>query len=458
MSINGNTKHFLHRAGFGPAVKEVKDIASIEKWVSQSSGNRPIDVAEKIELNASALQKENRKEIIEKAKTQIVTLNAQWITQLTSPGTLLREKMTLFWHDHFACRIRAPFLAQQQNNVLRHHALGNFGNLLMAVSKDPAMLQFLNNQQNKKNSPNENFAREVLELFTLGRGNYTEEDIRNAARAFTGWSFRPATGKFFFRENVHDAGVKTFRGKQGNFTGEDILKLIVDDRQTAVFITGKIWDYFVEAGTPDPEIINALADAFYKSGYDIQKLLLKIFTSDWFYDKRYRGNRIKSPVELIASIMIQTGGTFQNPQALVFIQRALSQLLFFPPNVGGWPTGTGWIDSSSLTFRMSLPATLLKNTETTVEAKDDGDVNNATNAAGARKFSFQPDWTSLAQRFVKNSVDETLTDLEDYLLAAPTSSENRKIVASYSGKSKDDPEFIKKAFIGFMSLPEYQLS
>ena len=458
MSINGNTKHFLHRAGFGPGVKDLKDIEGIEKWFFQSSDNRLIDVAEKIELNASALQKENRKVIIEKAKKQIVNLNGQWIKQLTSPESLLREKMTLFWHDHFACRIRAPFLAQQQNNVIRQHALGNFGDLLIAVSKDPAMLQFLNNQQNKKNSPNENFAREVLELFTLGRGNYTEDDIRNAARAFSGWSFKLATGKFFFRENVHDTGLKTFRGKQGNFTGEDILKQIVDDRQTSIFITGKIWDYFVQSGTPNKEIIDALADNFYSSGYDIQKLLLKIFTSDWFYDKQYRGNRIKSPVELIASIMIQTGGTFQNPQALVFIQRALSQVLFFPPNVGGWPTGTGWIDSSSLTFRMSLPATLLKNTETTVEAKDDGDVNNATNAAGARKFSFHADWDLLAQRFTKNSVDETLEGLEDYLLAAPTSTANRKIVASYSGKSKDDPAFIKNAFIGFMSLPDYQLS
>src|SRR4030095_1487219 len=131
---------------------------------------------------------------------------------------------------------------------IRRNALGNFRDMLHEVSKSAAMLNFLNNQQNRKDHPNENFAREVLELFTLGRGNYTEDDIRNAARAFTGWSFKLATGKFFFRENVHDTGLKTSRGKQGNFTGEDILKQIVDDRQTSIFITGKIWDYFVQSG------------------------------------------------------------------------------------------------------------------------------------------------------------------------------------------------------------------
>ncbi len=146
--------------------------------------------------------------------------------KLSATDDPLTEKMVLFWHNHFACRTMVPFLAQQQNNVLRKYALGSFADMLMAVSKDPAMLQFLNNQQNKKGHPNENFAREVMELFTLGRGHYTEEDIKEAARAFTGWGFS-LQGEFQFRGKQHDEGEKTFRGKTKKYSGEDIIIAIL---------------------------------------------------------------------------------------------------------------------------------------------------------------------------------------------------------------------------------------
>jgi uncharacterized protein (DUF1800 family) len=365
--------------------------------------------------------------------------------------------MTLFWHDHFACRILAPYLAQQHNNTLRKHALGKFDDLLMAVSKDPAMLQFLNNQQNKKDSPNENFAREVLELFTLGRGHYTEEDIRNAARAFTGWAFNPATGTFVFRARQHDAGPKTFRGKTGNFSGEQILSMVLEDKQTARFITRKIWTYLVSHETTDEKILTSLSESFYKSDYNIEKLLSSIFSSDWFYEERFTGNRIKSPVDFLAGMLTHTGGEFENPESLVFIQRALGQILFQPPNVGGWPTGKEWIDSSSLTFRLSLPSIMLKNAPTDFEAKDDGDANNAANTAKANKLVFRVDWAPLVSRFMKGTAEESLALIEDYLLAKPTSNANRKLVRESVENSENDNVFIQKAFIGFMSLPEYQL-
>lgn len=423
-------------------------------------GNRPIEVVEKTQITPWRMDtsKQNAKQAFVKSRDHIIALNTSWMGQLAEPSIVLREKMTLFWHDHFACRVRFAYLAQQQNNILRKYALGSFKDLLLAISKDPAMLQFLNNQQNKKNSPNENFARELLELFTLGRGHYSEEDIKNSARAFTGWSFNPVSGKFFFREKVHDDEMKTFKGKYGKFSGEDILNIILNDKQTARFITEKIWRYFVSNEELNEEIIGSLAATFYQSDYNIEKLLTEIFSSTWFYEPRFRGNRIKSPVELIAGIATQTGGEFENPHAVLFIQRALSQVLFFPPNVGGWPAGTGWIDSSSLTFRMSLPAVVLKNSETEVEAKDDGDANNATNLAKAKKLTFTVDWPRLTEQFVKNNSEESLESLEYYLLATPVTEANKKIVRAYAGKSAGDPEFIMKAFIGFMSLPEYQLS
>jgi uncharacterized protein (DUF1800 family) len=400
-----------------------------------------------------------RKAYREQLKKFHILLNTSWIRQMETPSVALREKMVFFWHDHFACRTRNPYLAQQQNNTIREHALGNFGDLLMAVSKDAAMLQFLNNQQNRKDSPNENFAREVMELFTLGRGQYAEEDIKNAARAFTGWGFNPMSGAFVFRKKLHDEGIKSFRGKTGNFSGEDIISMILDDKDTARFITQKVWQFFVHPEKIDKDVVNDLSQKFYSSGYNITGLMKNIFSAGWFYNDRYVGNRIKSPVELIVGWMVHTGGVFNNPANLLFLQKALGQVLFQPPNVGGWPVDKEWIDSSSLALRMSLPAVLLKDTTTEFEAKDDGDVNNVTNEFDkARKISFSVDWKKLSDLFVKDSVSGTMEAIGQHLLARPASDTNRKIIENEAGKSKDDPEFIKKAFVAFMSLPDYQLS
>ena len=224
----------------------------------------------------------------------------------------------------------------------------------MAISKDPAMLQFLNNQQNRKNHPNENFAREVMELFTLGRGNYSEQDVKEAARAFTGWGFN-FHGEYQFRQRQHDFNSKNFRGISKDFTGEQILEAILEDKKTAQYITDKLYRYFVSDQNISGKTITAWADSFYRSGYNIEKLLETVFQSDEFNDPVNMGNRIKSPVELLIGLQLHTGGKFDNPQSLVFLQRALGQVLFYPPNVSGWPAGKAWIDSTSLTFRIGLP-------------------------------------------------------------------------------------------------------
>lgn len=452
-------KHFYNRAAFGAPNKPIteKVVATIFK---QSSANKPIHIIKKPERDYESMRPSEAeiKEAFKKNRDDQLTLNAAWFNQLTDPSVALREKMTFFWHDHFACRTRNAFLAQQQINTIRTHAFGKFGDLLMAVSKDPGMLQFLNNQQNKKDSPNENFAREVMELFTLGRGNYTEEDIKNAARAFTGWASNPVTGEFLFRQRQHDFESKTFRGKTGNFSGEDIVTMILEDKQTAGFITKKICQFFAGAEIPNATL-RELSEQFYQSDYDILQLVTTLYSGNWFYEDAFRGNRIKSPVELIAGIQVHTAGIFNNPLNTIFLQKALGQILLQPPNVGGWPTGKEWIDSSSLTFRMSLPSLLLRNAENQFMAKDDGDANDATNTiAKAGKISFSADWNTLINKFVKNSASDTLAAVEDHLLATPATAANRKMISVFAGSSPDDPEFLKKVFIGFMSLPEYQLS
>lgn len=456
MHNSSKQKHFYSRAGFGlPVTSEARSPLDSLQQQTQFKPLSIVVLEQPQQMDGTDTEMIRQK--LKQKKSELLALNSAWFDQLTDPEAVLREKMAFFWHDHFACRSRNPLLAQQQINTLREHALGSFRDLLMAVSKDPAMLQFLNNQQNKKDSPNENFAREVMELFTLGRGQYSEEDVKNAARAFTGWAFNPANGQFLVRPKQHDTGSKTFRGKTGNFSGENIIEMILSDRHTALFITKKITSFFI--GEVEEDITKVLSDEFYNSGYSIEKLLRTIYASDWFYSKSYIGNRIKSPIELIAGIQTHTNGTFNNPLNTTYLQKALGQVLLQPPNVSGWPNGKEWIDSSSLTFRMSLPGQLLNNIESPFNAKDDGDVNNDANKANkASKISFVVDLAGLAKQFTKGSSTETLQTIEDHLLSSPPSAENRKLITTLASTGKEEQEFVKKAFIGFMSLPEYQLS
>jgi len=458
-SIPGDkVKYFYNRVGFGIPFRgpKSKNTSSLQnEWGNTSSKPQLLSSVEKPVAKEHPAP-EKFKEALQKSRQDLMKLNLAWMEQMRTTVSPLQEKMTLFWHDHFSCRTRIPYLAQQQNNTLRIFGFGKFEELLMAVSKDPAMLQFLNNQQNKKGSPNENFAREVMELFTLGRGNYSEHDIREAARAFTGWGFNGG-GEFQFHSRQHDEEEKSFRGKTGNFSGEDILHLIIEDPKTAHFITKKIVRYFVSQEDVNPELVESLSASFFQSGYDVEGLLHQIFSSDWFYETRYAGNRIKSPTELLLSIQNHTGGKFENAQSLIFFQRAFGQLLFFPPNVGGWPKGQGWIDSSSLLLRMSLPQMIFHRQENGFEAKDDGDVNSINESFhGKRNLSLVVDWENIARSFSR-SANETVELAEAFLLARPTTKVNRELITSMASKSTDDTEFVKKVFTGFMSLPEYQL-
>lgn len=453
MNDNAPDTHLLQRAGFGPAPGDDSSL-DLNTLLKEARAKKPLMVADRISLDGGEM---NRKDFVRKAKEQLLALNSGWINQLSDPACRLREKMTLFWHDHFACRTRSPFLAQQNNNVLREHALGSFRSLLNAVSKDPAMLQFLNNQQNRKGKPNENFARELMELFTLGKGEYAEADVKEAARAFTGWAFNPLSGEFVFREKVHDDGIKTFLGMKGSLSGDDIINAILDRRTTSAFIVDKIYRYFVD-DTSNRDVISSLAKKFYESDYSIEPLIKELLSSADFNSDRVRGNRIKSPVELLVGIMSQTGATFEQPGGALFIQRTLGQVLFYPPNVGGWPTGIAWIDSSSLAFRLSLPSLVLGSVEPDIEPKDDGDINNATNDMTTRRLSMRVDWALLDRQLSGYSAAETLERLEQYLLARRTTNANRAMIHRQLSHLPSGPDLVRRAFIAYMSLPEYQLS
>jgi len=249
-----NNKHLLWRAGFGAGINQLedlhkKDIKSLihdlfkEETFVYINYDTP-DIVENADYMNDKAPAEKKKEMQRISREQNEELNLNFLDKMVNSKEQMREKMAFFWHGHFASRVVNPKFNRQILNIIRKNALGNFKDLLFEVSQAPAMLSFLNNQQNKKDHPNENFAREVMELFTMGRGNYTEKDIREGARAFTGWGF-DKEGNFVEREKLHDEGSKTFLGKTGNFTGTDALNIILEQKATSKFITTKIYKFFV---------------------------------------------------------------------------------------------------------------------------------------------------------------------------------------------------------------------
>ena len=474
MKVNNQIKieHLFQRAGFGATPAQMKEFGekSPEKALKflltdSEKINQLVIIDEEIAmvmkkktlrnmLDRKGLPAEEIKEQIKEYREQLTDLNFSWVKNMASGESMLQEKMTLFWHGHFACRLRQPLLVQVQNNVIRENALGKFSDLLLAISKDPGMLQFLNNQQNKKDSPNENFAREVMELFTLGHGNYTEKDIKEAARAFTGWGANPK-GEFVFRTNQHDDGEKTFQSKTGNLKGEDILNIILQNPKTSTFICTKIYRYFVNE-IVDYQIIEQMTKRFRSTDYDIKALMEYIFKSDWFYKQENIGTRIKSPVELLVGLQRNFDIQFERKQPVLFIQKSLGQILFYPPNVAGWSGGKNWIDSSTLMTRMKLPELIFKDSEITFNPKDEGDVNTENLSKKIKQMQANIDWSAFQNNFPTQNPQELLNKLDAYLLSRPLSTQQKSIILGKS-EGKTSLSLFQNIAQSIASLPEYQL-
>ncbi len=267
-----------------------------------------------------------------------------WLDRMMRSGHPLEEKMTLFWHGHFATgeeKVRDYRKLKLQLDTLRAGALGSFRDLLTAVAKDPAMLVFLDATYNVKGAPNENFGREVMELFTMGVGNYTEDDIREAARAFTGWGNEDMT--FRFDETKHDAGQKTFFGKTGIFNGDDILAMILAQDQTAIYIASKIYRFFVREDIP-PDFALTLGKLLREGDYGVAPFLATIFLSEDFYADTSVATHIMSPTELIVSTYRKLGlTTLPGVPDPYTVGKTLGQILLYPPTVAGWSEGRAWI-------------------------------------------------------------------------------------------------------------------
>ena len=283
-----------------------------------------------------------------------------WSNRMLSSPRPLEEKMTLFWHNHFATsetKVRDYRKLLLQNKTFRKHATGNFRELLIATAKDPAMLYFLDAGQNVKGAPNENFAREIMELFTLGVGNYDEKDIREAARAFTGWNTDDLT--FIVNLDKHDSGKKTVLNKTGNFNGEDVIDILLEQDAASKFIVRKIYKEFVNEDVNE-KIISEYAKILRKENYEFKPLLKKIFMSKDFYSKKNIGSHIKSPVELVISSYKKLGAnTTPGIPDFNYTTNAMGQRLFWPPTVAGWAGGRSWITPALLMERGNFARSFL---------------------------------------------------------------------------------------------------
>ena len=358
-------RHLLNRTGFGATDSEIEEYARLDRAEAVdrilSGARREPSIAPPAFVDEPfvpfyklrQMSAEERMAAQRKLVQQGLELRAWWLHEMLATPSPITERMTLFWHNHFATsqqKVRANGLMYRQNALLRREALGNFATLLHAVAKDPAMLVYLDNAGNRRQAPNENFAREVMELFTLGEGHYTEHDIKEAARAFTGWSLDRDTGEFFYRRIWHDYGEKTVLGRTGRLDGDDVIDALLARPETARFIATKLWREFVSPA-PDPAVVEDWAAVFRDGRYEVKPLLRAVLMSDAFWAPENRGALVKSPVDLVVGTLHTFAIAPADMKPAAFVCAALGQNPFSPPNVKGWPGGDAWIDSATLLAR-----------------------------------------------------------------------------------------------------------
>mgnify|MGYP001031530120 CR=1 FL=1 len=382
-------------------------------------------------------------------------LGIWWIQRMITSPCPLQEKMALFWHGHFATSIRkvkVPYMMYKQNQTFREHAFGNFQKLVTAVSQDPAMLVYLDNTRSKAGSPNENYARELMELFTLGEGHYTEEDIKASARAFTGWQMQPTRYEFINNTRNHDSGKKTFLGQTGNFDGNDIIRIILEQEQSSKFMVSKLWNFFAYEN-PSTKIIDELAQTFRDNKYELKPLLTAIFTSNAFYSKKAMRTQIKSPAQWLAGSCMALGIKDPDPNLSANAMRTLGQELFNPPNVKGWDDGYSWITTASLTARYNL-ANQLINQRKRIKPTED---------KKRRRFGgYIVDTADVLPWNKRNRLEEARSHLEYVVYQPPLAKEDRAKIDSFFDTLNPVSDWtdadVRNILHVMMSTPQYQLT
>lgn len=373
-----DARHLLIRTGFAPRADEVAPYVGLTRAQAvarlldsaRTEALTPLPAWSEEALPSRAQQRawtpDERRDAQRQRGARYDELRAWWLREMLVTPSPLTERMTLFWHNHFTSgqdKVSEPQLMAAQNALLRRNALGSFATMLHAVAKDPAMLLYLDGASNRKGRPNENFAREVMELFTLGEGQYTQRDVAEAARAYTGWSLDADTRRFVWRPELHDDGEKAVLGRSGTFDGDQVLDILLAQPQTARYLSAKLWREFI-SGTPDDAQLDTVAVRFRTSGYDNKAALGALLTTPAFWDEHNRGVLVSSPVEFIVGTMRRFDVTYGDTLPFARRSAALGENLFYPPNVKGWPGGAAWINSSTLLARKQFVEQLFRATGT----------------------------------------------------------------------------------------------
>ncbi len=424
--------HLYRRAGFG---------ASIE-MLDEAINRHPAEIvsqliAQNVEVNDFRETADSLAQTI-LASGDAKKLSAAWVYRLLLTPTQLLEKATLFWHGHFATsaeKVNDAHMMWDQNRLLRQHALGSFPELVQWIAQDPAMLIYLDSAINRKAHPNENFARELMELFCLGEGNYSERDVQELARCFTGWEVK--NKKFRKNRYQHDTGAKSILGTSGDFDGEDGIRVVLEQPHLELFLARKWYRFFIsDEPEPSDELLRPLANAFREHDLQVAPALKMLLSSNLFFSEHAIGRKIKSPVELVVGTLRGLSGT-TNTQLVASGLLQIGQGLFYPPNVKGWDGGRAWIDSSTLLGRANLIGKIL-----------DEDV---TRFAGQRLTEY------FADRGIKTT-PQAIEYFEQCLFTLPLDDATKlRLSDTFSVTAAEPERQLRSLLHACTSLPQYQL-
>ncbi len=449
--------HLLNRAGFGGTEAEVARVQSLGpeaavEWLldfsdqdaEQQGKDLPNLTAvdgfpgtfreiKKLYAGKSLQERMDLKKKLMDANREAIKVTIEWwLNRMASGSHPLQEKLTLFWHGHFVTSDkdeRSASLMWKQNELLRKNAAGNFRTFVREISRDPAMLDYLNNTQNRKAHPNENYARELMELFTLGIGNYTEKDVIEAARAFTGWAHDG--DDFVYRKFDHDAGSKTFLGRTGDFDGDEVIDIILAQKAAGKFVGTKLFRFFAYDDV-DEHLSDAIGAEFQKEHYEIRPLVKMLLTSRAFYSPLAIGSQIKCPIQLMLGTVRQLDIPLPPLPQILGALSQMGQVPFAPPNVRGWPGGRMWINTSTLFVRYNTGVRLLA-----------GDPRKGPQA-----------------RLINETRLTNPPAVVDYwlnrLIQRPVGEDKRQVLIQCLGAEPREPD-VRRMVQLIVSMPEYQL-
>ncbi len=424
-----DASHLLRRAQFGATQEEIEQAVklgldqTVHRLINTQKESAEFIAAEPI-LRQTAIDAEN-----------IQSLKSWWLYRMVHSANAFAEKMTLFWHNHFAtsnAKVESTQLMWRQNEMFRKLAIGDFKVMLLNIAKDPAMLIWLDGNGNKRRAPNENFARELLELFSLGVGNYTEKDIQEAARSFSGWHMRQ--GEYWFNEDQHDEGVKSVFGKRGNWNGDDVVKFCLDHKACPKFLASKLLKTFALA-EPAAEITESFAKRIRAHNYDLSLIMSELFRSKLFYLPSTRNSVVKSPLELIVG-SYRTLGVQPKLEPTIKTLSVLGQDVFEPPTVKGWEGGRQWINSAIILHRTRFAAEL----------------------ANGSKLGYVESPNQRIRERNLNSAERVVDFFSNLLIGRTFDASTRSTLVAFVRGSKKDADGSTRELIQLiLASPEYQL-